>query len=326
MAFAHQRLSDQPTLHVARAARLIVALACGALLASCAAFTEQVSNAGDRAAEYSATSAAVDADRASRPARYASVGMRYVSTASTDYPDRKTSRADRTASQRRTAASAVRTREGASTPSQVAHAKPPAANLSDSVATSEGGDARWDASAAAPALDVASIVFNLPTSMTLDRRTLIQLALATTGETRADAITPAATGAARRSGQYVEARLSGGDFIIEPVTAGLQPLRTARTTEWLWLVTPKKPGQQHLQVTVTALSDNDTGSAPKRRVLPTVEHTILVNTRWQDDLRARIETNAAWLWGTLLVAPPLLWTLYARWRRRHRRWFRSGPL
>jgi hypothetical protein len=298
------------------------------LLSACATFTGHVSNRADEPAGLRA-SAITDADVVVVPERYASGGMRYAAASSIYYSERKGSRVDRAPAQPHAGTkrgALMRTSDVAPAPSRLALAKTTSADMSDAVPAPDGHEPMSRVSSAAPAVDVQSIVFNMPTSMTLDTRTLIQLALATTGEARTDAITPAPAHAARHTEQYIEARLSGGDFVIEPVTAGTQALQTARTTEWLWLVTPKKPGKQHLQLTVTALTDTDTGSAPLRRVLPTFEHTILVSTRWQDDLRGRIETNAAWLWAALLAVPLLLFALYARRRRRQRRWFRGGDL
>jgi hypothetical protein len=328
MALEHHPLSDQGTCGGARAASLIVALCGLVLLSACAAFTESVSNRADGPAELR-VSAITDANEVIMPERYASAGTRYAAAGSIYYDERKASRADRAPAQPHAGAkrgALMRTSDVAPAPSQLAHAKTTSADISNTVPAPDGHGTMSRLSPSAPAVDVASIVFNMPTSMTLDKRTLIQLALATTGEARTDAITTAATDAARHTGQYIEARLSGGDFVIEPVTAGTQALETARTTEWLWLVTPKKPGKQHLQLTVTALTDTDAGSAPLRRVLPTFEHTILVSTRWQDDVRGRVETNAAWLWAALLAVPLLLFALYARRRRRQRRWFRGGDL
>jgi hypothetical protein len=324
MALEHHPRSDQGNHRGIRAVDLIVALCGIALLSGCAAFTGHVSGGptGLRVAGITAANEVL-------PERDASEGMRYAATGSIYYGERKASRVDRASAQPQPSTkrgALIRTSDVAPAPSHLAHAKTTSADMSDTVPAPDGHGAMSRASSSAPAVDVESIVFNMPTSMTLDRRTLIQLALATAGEARTDAITPAAADAARPTGQYIEARLSGGDFVIEPVTAGTQVLHTAKTTEWLWLVTPKKPGKQHLQLTVTALTDGDPGSAPLRRVLPTFEHTILVNTRWQDDLRGRIETNAAWLWAALLAVPLLLFALYVRRRRRQRRWFRGGDL
>jgi hypothetical protein len=328
MALEHHPRRDQGTCGGARAASLIVALCGMMLLSACAAFTEHVSNHADGATGLR-VSAITDANEVIVPERYVSAGMRYAAAGSIYYGERKGSRADRAAAQPHAdtkRGAFMRTSDVVRAPSQLAHAKTISGDISNTVPAPDGHGTMSRVSPAAPAVDVESIVFNMPTSMTLDRRTLIQLALATTGEVRTDAITPAAADAARHTGQYIEARLSGGDFVIEPVTAGTQALQTARATEWLWLVTPKKPGKQHLQLTVTALTDTDAGSAPLRRVLPTFEHTILVSTRWQDDLRGRVETNAAWLWAALLAVPLLLFALYVRRRRRQRRWFRGGDL
>jgi hypothetical protein len=328
MVLGHHPLSDQGKRRAASAASLIVALCGMTLLSACAAFTEHVSNPADGPTRLR-VSAITDANKVVVSERHASAGMRYTVTGPIYYGERKASRVDRAPAQPHAGTNRgalMRTSELAPAPSQLAHAKTTSGDISDTVPAPDGHGTMSRVSPAAPAVDVESIVFNMPTSMTLDRRTLIQLALATNGEARTDAITPAATDAARHKGQYIEARLSGGDFVIEPVTAGTQALQTARTTEWLWLVTPKKPGKQHLQLTVTALTDTDADSAPLRRVLPTFEHTILVSTRWQDDLRDRVETNAAWLWAALLTVPLLLFALYVRRRRRQRRWFRGGNL
>jgi hypothetical protein len=183
---------------------------------------------------------------------------------------------------------------------------------------------RPDVASATPDLDdaVASIAFNVPTSMTLDRRTLIQLALGSTAAPGPDGMTRSATDAPQRIAQYMEARLSGSDFQIEPVTADTQALGSAKATEWLWLVTPKKPGRHQLHLTVTAVADQ--GSAPVRRALPTFEHSVDVGVAWQDTVRRRAAPYADWLWAALWMSPLLLLWAYARWRRKHRRWFHGG--
>lgn len=59
----------------------------------------------------------------------------------------------------------------------------------------------------------------------------------------------------------MRADLSGSAFTIQPITPSVQAVRTDGTTQWSWTIVPTKPGEQSLDLTISALitvSGNDT--------------------------------------------------------------------
>jgi len=297
-------------------ARIAIVISASLMIAACATSTQRVIARGDPSADESGREAA---------GALAAVHVRYTGSADLaaqgdelSYGRRKTGtvRASLMSARHEAHATSVR-RPG----EPLASLSAPAAGFPGvrNVANADTPEAPATTAAPFDDIDLASIAFDVPTSMTLERRTLIQLVLSAATKQHEANLAETALSPVQHARQYVEARLSGNGFLIEPVTGDTQAIAGPDPTRWLWLVTPTQAGEHRLRVTVAALSDP--ASAPMRRTLPAFEHTIHVRTSWTDELRARVPVDTTWLLAALCAVPLALGWLYLRWRRKHRHWF-----
>lgn len=171
--------------------------------------------------------------------------------------------------------------------------------------------------------ELTHIALDVPSSMTLDKSTLIRVVLGRRGPqgTLRDSDTADDALPDRAPPRLMEARLSGSGFEIDALTSARQAYPMRQPTQWTWRVTPKKAGRQELHLTVSAIAGGD-GSA--QRLFPTLDHSVEVGMTWSDRGRAFLESHSLWVWAmSAVLLAAALWR-YARRRARRRLWFRGS--
>jgi hypothetical protein len=171
--------------------------------------------------------------------------------------------------------------------------------------------------------ELTHIALDVPSSMTLDKSTLIRVALGRRGPqgTLSDNGTADDALPDRAAPRLMEARLSGSGFEIDALTSARQAYPMRQPTQWTWRVTPKKAGRQELHLTVSAIAGGD-GSA--QRLFPTLDHSVEVGMTWSDRGRAFLESHSLWVWAASAVLLAAAIWRYARRRARRRLWFRGS--
>ena len=162
-------------------------------------------------------------------------------------------------------------------------------------------------------MKIASIAFNVPQHIDLDKTAEIQLLLSldqTVSQLQSQLEEAGArTGSQIRVSQSMEAALTGPHFQIEAITPEAQAITQHGATEWKWEVVPKKSGRLNLHLTLTAIVEMEGRSV--KHAIRTFDKTIEINVSFNQRATAFIEENWKWLWATILV-PLAAWLLRRR--------------
>lgn len=172
-------------------------------------------------------------------------------------------------------------------------------------------------------MEWGNIAFNTPTSMNLEDKARIQLLLGLElahsieelslglkaeleNEGINEGIVPHVESARVKVSERVEARLSGSDFEIKPITPEVQPVGSASVTGWKWDVKPKSSGRHYLDLILNALISIDGQSTPK--TIRTFHRKIAVEVRWSQRISGFISESSGfisehleWFWATIIA-------------------------
>jgi hypothetical protein len=159
----------------------------------------------------------------------------------------------------------------------------------------------------------ANIAFNVPPSLNLNDTAQIQLLLSMEQsiEDLKNSITQLGEkfGDQIRVSSQMEARLTGQNFKITPITPEVQAIASMERTEWRWEVSPTIEGSHQLHLTVTALLSVEGRDRPK--AIRTFDKTIDVTGTATQRISKFIQGNWQWLWTVVLV-PIFIW-LRKKW-------------
>jgi len=166
------------------------------------------------------------------------------------------------------------------------------------------------------------IAFNTPRTMTVGREETIHVVLS--GTATADELKKmiSETGPVEADRiqifENLHVELSGTAFEIALVGPEIRGVGYTHTAEWLWHVTPKERGAQHLDLTVNVIVKID--GEDREVTIKTFEKDIEVDVDTGDAVLEFIQRNWQWLWATLLV--PLsagLWRYMSQRKRKRKK-------
>lgn len=149
----------------------------------------------------------------------------------------------------------------------------------------------------------ASIAFNSPETLNRDDTAVIQLLLDMRQSVQALKAQVSAEGekmgATVRATSRMQAKLTGADFRITPITDEFQSVGSLEPAEWKWEVKPVTPGKHELHLALTAIFDVD--GAPSKRMVRSFDKTIEVQVgpgQWASDFLGR---SWQWVWAAVLL-------------------------
>ncbi len=128
-------------------------------------------------------------------------------------------------------------------------------------------------------MELGNVVFNSPEKININDSAQINLLLSLTE--KIEELKKELAGAGERIGETIrvtnrmEAKLSGYNFDITPISPELQAVSKEQNTEWRWEIHPKKEGLQTLHLTLTAHMDVD--GHDTARMIKTLDRDIVVS-------------------------------------------------
>ena len=157
-------------------------------------------------------------------------------------------------------------------------------------------------------LPLATVAFNVPTSIALGESAVIELLLSTRAPTEdlKGEISEVGKriGARIRISDRMEARLTGPRFKIEAITPEVQAISGSELTSWRWEVEPTATGRPRLHLTLSAILD--VRGSPSTRTVRTFQRTLVVDVSLSDRVANFLQANWQWLWTAILV-PVAAW-------------------
>ena len=152
-------------------------------------------------------------------------------------------------------------------------------------------------------MSFGNIAFNTPKTINIDSTKTIQLKLdlnKSIDELKNTInVQEEKAGAQIKVSNQMEARLTGQNFSITPLTPETQAISSNETTEWIWRVKPTAEGNQDLNLTLSAILDVN-GKAIPRKVEVFVKVIEVKVTAYQK-MQLFVENNWQWLWATLVI-------------------------
>ncbi len=152
-------------------------------------------------------------------------------------------------------------------------------------------------------MSFGNIAFNTPKTINIDSTKTIQLKLdlkKSIDELKNTINSQEGkAGAQIKVSNQMEARLTGQNFSITPLTPETQAISSNETTEWMWRVKPTAEGTQDLNLTLSAILDVN-GKAMPRKVEVFVKVIEVKVTAYQK-IQLFVEKNWQWLWATLVI-------------------------
>lgn len=158
-------------------------------------------------------------------------------------------------------------------------------------------------------LTTASLAFNVPESANIKDEFTVQLLVN-------QVLTPKELSKELRpSNRTVEtkikvskilvAKITGPGFDITPVTPEEQALAGRESTEWLWRLKAKTPGEHTINVSVVAVVEVD-GKKMAERHIKTFDHQITITIKTGQAIEDWLKKYWQWLVSTLLL-PLVVW-------------------
>jgi hypothetical protein len=205
----------------------------------------------------------------------------------------------------------ARARASAPAPSEPVFLPAPPQNAASAPAVAD--HSRDGIDRALDSLKPASIAFNTPDQMKVNKPVEIELLLSlerSVAELQGAIAPPGRTeGATVRVSRIMEARLTGPQFQITAITPEEQPVGSHDTVQWKWDVKPQSSGSQYLHLTLTAVLEVD--GAKTRKAVRTFDKQIEVRVDAVGSAEDFIAKNWQWLCGTVFI-PLGIWL----WKRR----------
>ena len=152
-------------------------------------------------------------------------------------------------------------------------------------------------------MSFGNIAFNTPKTINIDSTKTIQLKLDL--KKSIDELKNTINSQEEKAGAQIkvsnqmEARLTGQNFSITPLTPETQAISSNETTEWMWRVKPTAEGNQDLNLTLSAILDVN-GKAIPRKVEVFVKVIEVKVTAYQK-MQIFVGKNWQWLWATLVI-------------------------
>ena len=165
-------------------------------------------------------------------------------------------------------------------------------------------------------LVLGSIAFNTPEEIQWNNTAVIELLLSPSFsvDELKDKIQEAGEreGAEIRVADQMSAVLESSGFKIIELTKEIQAISFEEITDWKWEITPSKPGEQTLYLTISAILFVNGERTPRK--IESFKKEIYIKVTFIQKLGFFIKDKWEWLWGVILI-PLIIW-IWKKWKNK----------